>query len=59
MLLTAATLAAVAYCSFQWTVQLVVYCMFARVPAAAFPAYEAAHQRRVSFMVGPLFAGLI
>ena len=59
MLLTAATLAAVAYCSFQWTVQLVVYRMFAHVPAAAFPAYEAAHQRRVSLVVGPLFAGLV
>ena len=59
MLLTAATLAAVAYCSFQWTVQLVVYRMFAHVPAASFSAYEAAHQRRVSLVVGPLFAGLV
>ena len=59
VLLTAATLAAVAYCAFQWTVQLVVYRMFAHVPAAAFPAYEAAHQRRVSLVVGPLFAALV
>ena len=59
MLLTAATVASVAYCSFQWTVHLVVYRMFAHVPAPAFPAYELAHQRRVSLVVGPLFAGLV
>jgi hypothetical protein len=59
VLLTAATVAAVAYCSFQWTVQLVIYRMFGHVPATAFPAYEAAHQRCVSLMVGPLFAALV
>ena len=46
-----------AYAGFQWTVRAVVYPQFAGVPAAAFPAYERAHQRRVSRVVGPLFAG--
>ncbi len=58
LLLTAAALAAVAYAAFQWTVQLVVYRMFTDVPPAAFPAYEAAHQRRITRLVGPLFAAL-
>ncbi|MGY1734605.1 DUF1772 domain-containing protein [Geodermatophilus sp. SYSU D00684] len=46
-----------AYAGFQWTVRALVYPQFAQVPAAAFPAYERAHQRRVSRVVGPLFAG--
>ncbi|WP_448638939.1 DUF1772 domain-containing protein [Geodermatophilus sp. URMC 63] len=46
-----------AYAGFQWTVRALVYPQFAGVPAAAFPAYERAHQRRVSRVVGPLFAG--
>lgn len=46
------------YAGFQWTVQLLVYRQFDLVPAAAFVNYERAHQRRVSFVVGPLFAGL-
>jgi hypothetical protein len=46
-----------AYAGFQWTVRAVVYPQFALVPAAAFPAYERAHQRRITPVVGPLFAG--
>lgn len=45
-----------AYAGFQWTVQVVVYPQFGGVPAPAFGAYEEAHQRRVSRVVGPLFA---
>ncbi|MGY1652240.1 DUF1772 domain-containing protein [Geodermatophilus sp. SYSU D01119] len=46
-----------AYAGFQWTVRALVYPQFARVPPGAFPAYERAHQRRVTAVVGPLFAG--
>ncbi|SFT53300.1 hypothetical protein SAMN05660657_01405 [Geodermatophilus amargosae] len=46
-----------AYAGFQWTVRGVVYPQFTQVPAAAFPAYERAHQRRITPVVGPLFAG--
>ena len=46
-----------AYAGFQWTVQVLVYRQFDLVPAADFVAYEAAHQRRVTLVVGPLFFG--
>jgi hypothetical protein len=46
-----------AYAGFQWTVRGLVYPQFAMVPRPAFAAYERAHQRRVSRVVGPLFAG--
>ena len=46
-----------AYAGFQWTVRFLVYPQFARVPADAFAAYERSHQRLVSRVVGPLFAG--
>ena len=46
-----------AYAGFQWTVQVLVYRQFELVPPSVFTAYEAAHQRRVSLVVGPLFAG--
>jgi hypothetical protein len=46
-----------AYAGFQWTVRALVYPQFAQVPPDAFPAYERAHQRRVTRVVGPLFAG--
>lgn len=60
MTLLALHLAAVsAYAGFQWTVQVLVYRQFPGVPADAFRAYEAAHQRRVSYLVGPLFLALI
>ena len=45
-----------AYAGFQWTVRVLVYPQFAGV-GAAFAAYERAHQRRVTRVVGPLFAG--
>jgi hypothetical protein len=46
------------YAGFQWTIRLIVYPQMARVPAASFARYETAHQRLVSYAVGPLFAGL-
>jgi hypothetical protein len=46
-----------AYAGFQWTVRFLVYPQFALVPAAAFAAYERSHQRLVTRVVGPLFAG--
>jgi hypothetical protein len=56
---TAAHLAATtAYAGFQWTIRGLAYPQFAEVPAAAFTGYERAHQRRVTRVVGPLFAAL-
>ena len=46
-----------AYAGFQWTVRALVYPQFAAVPPAAFAAFERSHQRRVTRVVGPLFAG--
>ncbi|TKV60569.1 DUF1772 domain-containing protein [Nakamurella flava] len=46
------------YAGFQWCVQLVVYPQFAAVAPADFAAYEAAHQRRITPLVGVLFVGL-
>lgn len=48
---------AAAYAGFQWTVRFLVYPQFAAVPPAAFAAFERSHQRRVTRVVGPLFAG--
>ena len=48
-----------AYAGFQWTVRVLVYPQFAQVPPAAFPAYERSHQRLVTRVVGPLFAGQV
>jgi hypothetical protein len=45
-----------AYAGFQWTVRVLVYPQFAAVPPDRFAAYERSHQRRISFVVGPLFA---
>lgn len=39
-----------------WFVQLVHYPLFARVGAAGFASYEAAHQRCTTFAVGPPMA---
>lgn len=39
-----------------WTMQLVHYPLMAMVPADAFVAYEQAHTRRISWVVGPLMA---
>lgn len=38
---------------FIWTIQLLVYPMMVRVPAAAFPAFEQFHQRRVVAVLAP------
>jgi Domain of unknown function (DUF1772) len=46
-----------AYAGFQWTVRVLVYPQFARVPPDAFATYERSHQRRVTRVVGPLFVG--
>jgi hypothetical protein len=48
-----------AYAGFQWTVHLVVYPQLGEVPAASFAGYERWHQRRISRVVGPLFALLV
>jgi len=37
-----------------WFVQVVHYPLFARIDAAGFPAYEAAHASRTTLVVGPL-----
>ncbi|WP_375481356.1 DUF1772 domain-containing protein [uncultured Jatrophihabitans sp.] len=52
LLLTATSL----YCGFQATIRVLVYPQFATVPAGGFVAVEREHQRRVTFVVGPLFA---
>lgn len=49
--------ATAAYAGFQSTVQVLVYRQFPAVPADAFPAYEAEHSRRITPLVGVLFAG--
>jgi hypothetical protein len=45
------------YAGFQWTVRALVYPQFTAVPAGAFAGYERSHSRRISVVVGPLFAG--
>jgi hypothetical protein len=57
-LVIAQLVSASAYAGFQWTVCLVVYPQLAEVPPDAFAAYERLHQRRISRVVGPLFATL-
>ena len=49
---------AAAYAGFQATVRVLVYPQMTGVPAVAFVAYEQGHTRRVSLVVGPLFAAL-
>ena len=54
--------AAFAYAGFQWTVRVVVYPQLAtagRADPAGFPALAAGHQRRITPLVGPLFAALV
>lgn len=51
-------LSAAAYAGFQLTVRCVVYPQFARVPEDASAAYERAHQRLVTPLVGVLFGAL-
>ena len=45
------------YAGFQWTVRALVYPQFTAVGPADFAAYERSHGRRISRVVGPLFAG--
>ncbi|OMQ16614.1 DUF1772 domain-containing protein [Modestobacter sp. VKM Ac-2676] len=59
MLLVAHLIAVSAYAGVQWTVRVLVYPQFDQVPAGAFPPYERAHQRRVTRLVGPLFAAQV
>jgi predicted lipid-binding transport protein (Tim44 family) len=47
------------YTGFQLTVRLLVYPQMALVPPPDWVRYEAAHQTRISLVVGPLFAGLV
>jgi len=51
-------LAAAAYAGFQLTVRLVVYPQLAQVPASAAAAFERAHQRLITPLVGLLFGAL-
>ncbi len=39
-----------------WVIQLVHYPLMRRVPPTAFAGYEAEHQRRISWVVGPLMS---
>jgi hypothetical protein len=48
-----------AYAGFQWTVHQVVYPQLGEVPEGSFTSYERSHQRRIGYVVGPLFAALI
>lgn len=57
--LTVHLMATSAYAGFQWTIRVVAYPQLAEVPGAAFTAYLAAYQRRVTYLVGPLFAALL
>jgi hypothetical protein len=40
----------------MWTVQLVLYPLFAQVDAASFQAYHARHLLRITLTIGPLLA---
>lgn len=55
-LLVAHLVSVSAYAGFQWTVRALVYPQMAQVPPAAFVAYEREHGRRISPVVGVLFA---
>ena len=44
------------YCGFQATIRVLVYPQFVTVPADGFVPVEREHQRRVTLVVGPLFA---
>jgi len=37
-----------------WTIQLVHYPLFLRIPIDAFASYESEHMRRITWLVGPL-----
>ena len=56
VLLTSHLLATSAMVGLIWFVQVVHYPLFAGVGSAGFAEYEQSHQRRTSFVVGPLMA---
>lgn len=53
-LLFAHAFATVSLVGLIWTIQLVHYPLFLRVPSEAFSAYEPEHMRRITWLVGPL-----
>jgi hypothetical protein len=59
VVLVAHLLSTAAYAGFQWTVHQVVYPQLRAVPESAFIDYERSHQRRIGYVVGPLFAALV
>jgi hypothetical protein len=56
---TAHLVATSAYAGFQWVIRVVVYPQLAEVSRADFPGYLDAYQRRVTYLVAPLFAALV
>jgi len=56
LLLSVHLLATAAMVGLIWFVQIVHYPLFAAVGADEFVAYEVAHQRLTSYVVGPLMA---
>jgi hypothetical protein len=59
IVLVAHVVTTAAYAGFQWTVNRVVYPQLGTVPEDAFTAYERSHERRITYVVGPLFAALV
>jgi len=47
-------LSTVALVGLIWTIQLVHYPLFLRVPTDCFQGYESEHMRRITWLVGPL-----
>ncbi len=47
-------LATVSLAGLIWTIQLVHYPLFLRVPEDCFRGYESEHMRRITWLVGPL-----
>ena len=47
-------LATVSLAGLIWTIQVVHYPLFLRVPSECFHAYESEHMRRITWLVGPL-----
>jgi hypothetical protein len=56
---TAHLVATSAYAGFQVTIRWVAYPQLAHVPGPPFAPYLAGYQRRVTRVVGPLFAALV
>lgn len=58
-ILTAHLISTSVYAGFQWTVRVVAYPLLEQVRGAGFARYLDAYQRRVSFLVAPLFTALL